>query len=137
MLFSLRFLKRINSKNNIPTESRNYVSNNQKAALIISMIVVAITAVTCASKPGDRNQGEGTMVAKKIEAVLGEHSKELMSLPSVVGTAQGLCDNKPCIKIYVIKRATELDEKIPDILEGYPVIIEETGGIRALPENQY
>ncbi|MBW2647058.1 MAG: hypothetical protein JRE23_12970 [Deltaproteobacteria bacterium] len=60
-----------------------------------------------------------------------------MSLPGVVGTAQGLCDNKPCIKIYVIKRTPELDEKIPDILEGYPVIIEETGEIRALPENQY
>lgn len=60
-----------------------------------------------------------------------------MSLPGVVGTAQGRCDNKPCIKIYVIKRTPELDEKIPDILEGYPVIIEETGEIKALPENQY
>lgn len=101
------------------------------------MIVVAIAAVTCASKTGDRNQGESTMAAKKIEAVLREHTKKLMSLSGVVGTAQGLCDNKPCIKIYVIKRTPELDEKIPDILEGYPVIIEETGEIRALPEDQY
>lgn len=45
----------------------------KKTALIISMIVVAIAAMTCASKTGDRNQGESTMVAKKIEAVQRTH----------------------------------------------------------------
>jgi len=76
------------------------------------------------------------MAAKRIEEVLKEHTKELMSVPGVVGTAQGLCDDKPCIKVYVLKKTPELGQKIPDILEGYPVMIEETGEFRALPKNQ-
>ena len=35
------------------------------------------------------------MPAKKIEDVLKEHTDNLMGLPSVVGTGQGLCDDKP------------------------------------------
>jgi hypothetical protein len=55
----------------------------------------------------------------------------------VVGTAKGLCDDKPCIKVFVIEKTLELEKKIPDVLEGYQVMIEETGEIRALPENQH
>lgn len=76
------------------------------------------------------------MAAKTIEEVLKKHTEELMSIPGVVGTAQGLCDGNPCIKVYVIKKTPELDKEIPDILEGYPIMIEETGEIRALPEKQ-
>ncbi|MEE9610245.1 MAG: hypothetical protein V3W19_03295, partial [Desulfatiglandales bacterium] len=82
------------------------------------------------------HDGENEMERKSIEKVLKEHTDELMSLPGVVGTAQGLCDDQPCIKVFVIEKTPELDQEIPDILEGYPLMIEETGTIRALPENQ-
>jgi hypothetical protein len=104
--------------------------------LSISLIIIAITIMTCANKKLDNRQGENTVAAKRIEEVLKEHTKELMSLSGVVGTAQGLCDGKPCIKVYVIKKTPELDQKIPNTLEGYPVSIEETGEFRALPKNQ-
>ncbi len=74
------------------------------------------------------------MTEKTIEEVLKEHTEELMSLPGVVGTAQGLCNDKPCIKVYVIEKTPELAQKIPDIIEGYQVVVEETGEIRALPK---
>ena len=77
------------------------------------------------------------MSPKSIEVVLDEHTDELMSMPGVVGTGQGLCDDKPCIKVFVIERAPELDQKIPDALEGYPVKIEETGEIKALPKDKH
>lgn len=77
---------------------------------------------------------EGEKVTKAIDEVLKDHTEELMSLPGVIGTAQGLCDNNPCIKVYVIKKTPELDQKIPDNLEGYQVMVEETGEIKALPE---
>jgi hypothetical protein len=32
----------------------------------------------------------------------------------------------------VIKKTPELNKKIPNIIEGYPVVIEETGKIKAL-----
>ncbi len=59
-----------------------------------------------------------------------------MSIPGVVGTAQGLCDGQPCIKVLVIKKTSEIEEKIPETLDGYPVEIESTGEIKALPKNQ-
>jgi hypothetical protein len=58
-----------------------------------------------------------------------------MSIPGVVGVGQGLCDNNPCIKVYIIKRTPELDKRIPALLEGYEVSIEITGEIRAHPDN--
>ena len=69
---------------------------------------------------------------KPISAVLGEHTDRLTSLPGVVGTAQGLCDGKPCIKVFVVRRTSEWLDQIPDVLEGYTVEVQETGMIRAL-----
>ncbi len=75
---------------------------------------------------------EKSMPEKTIEAVLKEHTDRLMSLPGVVGTAQGLCSGKACIKVYVVKKTTDLVKQIPSMLEGYSVEIQETGEIRAL-----
>ena len=69
---------------------------------------------------------------KPISAVLREHTGKLMSLPGVVGTAEGLCDGKPCIKVFVVKKTPELLKQIPDVLEGYAVEVQETGVIRAM-----
>ena len=76
------------------------------------------------------------MMTKSIVEVLEEHTRELMALPGVVGTAQGLCEKKSCIKVFVIKKTPALERKIPETLDGYPVSIEETGKIRALPEGK-
>jgi hypothetical protein len=103
--------------------------------LSITLIIIAINVMTCASKNVVDFQGGNTMPAKTVKEVLKENNKELLSVPGVVGTAQGLCDNKPCIKVYVIRKTPELVQRIPDILEGYPVMIEETGEFRALPKN--
>lgn len=73
---------------------------------------------------------------RTIEEVLRAHTGQLMSLPGVVGTAQGLCSGRPCIKVYVIKKSAELGRMIPDTIEGYPVMEEESGEIKALPESK-
>jgi hypothetical protein len=85
---------------------------------------------------GDKYRGDGTQVPKKpIEQVLKEYTADLMSLPGVVGTGQGLCSGQPCIKVFVIKRTAKLEKRIPKNLEGYPVVIQETGKFKALPDN--
>ena len=76
------------------------------------------------------------MSGKQITEVLREHTKGLMSVPGVLGTAQGTCDSIPCIKVYVARKTPELEREIPDKLEGYKVTIEETGEIKALPGSQ-
>ena len=81
------------------------------------------------------NSSENTMPSKPIKKVLEEHTLKLMSIEGVIGTAEVLCNGKPCIKVYVIKKTRQLTQRIPTTLEGYPVAIEETGEFRALPEN--
>lgn len=92
--------------------------------------------IACTNKKINDSQEKNKMTTKAIEDVLKEHTKELMSIPGVVGTAQGLCNGKPCIKVFIEGKTPGLDKKIPDVLEGYKIEVEETGEIRALPENQ-
>ena len=98
----------------------------------MGIIILVSIAVTCANYTVDDPRGKNMMSAKAIEEVIKEHTDELMSIPGVVGTAQGLCDGKPCIKVLIIKKNPELEQKIPNLLEGYPVVVQETGEIRAL-----
>ncbi len=103
----------------------------------IGMTVLVCIVTGCVDKTANDQEGEEQVSAKTIVEVLKEHTEELMSMPGVVGIGQGLCNGKPCIKVLVIEKTPELAQKIPDNLEGYQVMIEETGEIRALPENQH
>ena len=112
------------------------VSVSKMAALSIIFIVVAMSIAAFTNIKVQDSREKNTMIEKSIQKVLKKHTKELMSIPGVVGTAQGLCDDEPCIKVFVIKKTLELEEKIPAVLEDYPVMVEEIGEVRALPENQ-
>lgn len=91
---------------------------------LVSMVFFVVTSVV--------KGGNEKVSSKTIEDVLKQHTDELMSIPGVIGTAQGVCDGKPCIKVYVKEKTPEIEQKIPGSIEGYPVSIEETGEIRAL-----
>ena len=72
------------------------------------------------------------MTKKPIEAVLRDETPRLMSLPGVVGTAQGLREDAPCIKVFVSGAPDDTLRQIPPVVEGYPVDVEETGDFHAL-----
>lgn len=72
------------------------------------------------------------MPERTIEQVVKEHTDEWMSIPGVVGTAIGQIDGNLCIQVLVVKKTDELTGKIPSEVEGFPVVIEETGELRAL-----
>jgi len=74
------------------------------------------------------------MSGKTIEQVQEEHTDEWMAIPGVEVTAIGLFQDKPCIKIFSSRKEEDLRAKIPSAVEGYPVIIEQTGVFRALDE---
>ena len=71
----------------------------------IGMTVLVYGVMGCVDKTANDQEGEKKMTAKTIAEVLKEHTKELMTVPGVVGIGQGLCDNKPCIKVFVIEKA--------------------------------
>ena len=104
--------------------------------LSILMILVCNNNAADANE-GNKKRGDGTQVPKKtIEQVLKEHTDDLMSLPGVVGTGQGLCNDQPCIKVFVSRKTEKLEQRIPKNLEGYPVVIQETGRFKALGDTK-
>jgi len=73
--------------------------------------------------------------SRTLTEVLGAHTPELMQTPGVVGTAESrLEDGRPCILVMVVRLTPELRARLPRQLEGWPVRIEETGEIHALPD---
>ena len=76
------------------------------------------------------------MPERTIEQVLKDNTDKWMAIPGVEGIAIGLFEDKPCIKIFTSSKPQQLRDKIPSTVEGYPVIIEETGEFRALEQEQ-
>lgn len=72
------------------------------------------------------------MTSSDIADVLARHTPELMAIPGVVGTGQGLQDDRPCIIVFVEEKTDELVREIPTTLEGWPVRVDEVGEIRPL-----
>ena len=73
------------------------------------------------------------MTAKKTaQEVLKENTDRWMAIPGVVGTGIGEYKGQPCIKLLVIEQGEQVKKRIPSQVEGFPVIVEVTGEIRAL-----
>ena len=66
-----------------------------------------------------------------IETALARHADSLMALPGVVGVAQGESDGKPAITLLVLRRPSDLEARLPRVLDGFPVVVVESGEIRA------
>ena len=71
---------------------------------------------------------------RDINAVLAAHDRELLAIPGVVGVYVGVLNDgrTPCLKVMLAENNHETERKIPQMLDGYPVVIEVTGEIRPL-----
>ena len=74
------------------------------------------------------------MSARTIEQVHRENADAWMALPGVIGTAIGRHGGKPCILILTEADNEQIRQHVPPTVEGYPVVIQHTGDIRALEE---
>jgi hypothetical protein len=79
-------------------------------------------------------QNSSSSPKRDINAVLAAHDKELLTIPDVVGVYVGTLQDRrtPCLKVMLARKNSEAERKIPKVIEGYPVIVEITGEIRAL-----
>ncbi len=84
--------------------------------------------------PINQTGQQESMTRKDINTVLKDHDKELLALPDVVGVYVGLLPDEktPCLKVMVVKETEDLKRRIPKSIDGYPVLIEESGVIRPL-----
>lgn len=92
-----------------------------------------MAAITCKEKAKEDRKDQPQM-QQDINKVMEAHTAELMALPGVAGVYIGVLDDgkTPCIKVMVVEKTTDLEDKIPASLDGYPVVIDETGVIRPL-----
>lgn len=94
-----------------------------------SRLGLVVLVMSCAGR--STREENGVAASRPIEEVLAKHTDSLMALPGVVGTAIGLCDDKPCIRVLLADSAAAARLKIPEQLEGHRVRVEVTGPIRA------
>jgi len=71
------------------------------------------------------------MPTQSIQEVLAAHNDSLMAIPGVVGTAIGICDGAPCIRVFVADSGSARRVNVGTRLDGYPVRVEITGQFRA------
>jgi hypothetical protein len=76
--------------------------------------------------------GAKEMPAMTVEQVLKRNTGTLMSLPGVVGAAEGRADGKPCVNVYVVAKTLEVEQDIPQLLEGFPVVVRQAGELKSL-----
>ena len=79
-------------------------------------------------------QSSSSSPKRDINAVLAAHDKELLAIPGVVGVYVGTLQDRrtPCLKVMLARKTPESARKVPRSIEGYPVVIEINGEIRAL-----
>ena len=104
-----------------------FVNNVLKLFLILFLSILSF----CSNQTNNKDNGQEELMP--ISKVIEKHSENIMLIKGVVGVYEGRTeDNLPCIKIMVEKITAELQNKLPKKLEGYPVIIEETGVIEPM-----
>jgi len=92
---------------------------------VLSLTVLYPLHVAQNNSPGSK---------RDINAVLAAHDKELLAIPDVVGVYVGTMEDgrTPCLKVMLARSNPESERKIPRMIEGYSVVTEVTGSIRAL-----
>jgi hypothetical protein len=98
---------------------------------LVTALLLTALAVGCGGQSA--SEEETAVPSKTIEDVLAAHTDSLMALPGVVGTAIGLCDGTPCIRVFLAEASDAERRRIPQQLEGYRVRTEVTGEIRPRP----
>jgi len=117
-----------------PRHKRSFAEKSRVPAILGLLLFLwfAATMVSCSREQAEIGQEDPSMPNKSLEEILQEYTDSLMTMSGVVGTAQGLCDGEPCIRVFVIKKSDELMGQIPPMIEGYPVDVQETGEFRKL-----
>jgi hypothetical protein len=69
------------------------------------------------------------MPTASLQEVLQRHTRELLTIPGVTGTGEGVESGVSVIVVFVKERTPELERQLPKSLEGHPVVIRVTGEV--------
>jgi hypothetical protein len=101
-----------------------------KVCVTAALVIVFITGMmACVRKKDTGAISAGT---RSVEQVFDTHRDSLLSIPGVVGAGIAKSEGKPCLVIMVKDKTQYTEGQIPKELDGYRVIMQETGEIKAL-----
>ena len=94
---------------------------------ICIMLLFVFDNLSCSENNANPKPYTEKLDSMSIDEVLSQKKEALLALPGVVGTAQSLCEELPCIKVYVIQRTPELINQIGDLLKGHLFQVQVSG----------
>ena len=105
----------------------NYGFSGERLFYALGLTALFLLTISgCSAKKESRDE----VPKRDINAVMADHTAELMAIPGVTGVAIGETENKtPCILVLVEKQTAEIERVVPKTLEGHPVRILVTGKI--------
>ena len=90
---------------------------------------------TAGTAETDTQEETQTATNRNIEIVVAEQSPTLMVIPGVVAVSQSMtADGQPAIRVMLARDDAEARARIPTTIEGFPVIVEVSGDIKAMPD---
>ena len=89
----------------------------------------ALTILSCMNY-SDKTGGTA-MDDETFKKILKEHTTFIITIPGVVGTAEGEWKGERCIVVMVAGIIPNDRKRIPTSIEGVPVIIKEVGELKA------
>ncbi len=95
----------------------------------VLVIIFLVGMLACVKKKDTRTLNERN---RSVEQVFDIHRDSLLSIPGVVGAGIAKFEDKPCIIIMVNQKSQYEAGQIPKELDGYKVIVRETGEFKAL-----
>jgi hypothetical protein len=101
-------------------------------AICLTVMVLVLSAIV--GYPQNMTQNNSRGPNRGINAVLAAHDKELLAIPDVVGVYVGTMEDGRtlCLKVMLARKNPESERKIPRMIDGYRVLTEITGSVRAL-----
>ncbi len=102
----------------------------------LAFFIGLLSLMVLAGCQGSMNSAKHPDPPRDINEALRAHDSELMAIPGVVGVYVGLLKDRksPCLKVMVARKTRQLERSVPASLEGYPVLVEETGIIRPMQQ---
>jgi hypothetical protein len=108
------------------------MTSSPQRILSYTLALFLLGATGCATRSDSRDAGEGPVAKSTIQDIVKKNTDFLLSIPGVRGVAVGQKGGKPCVLVLVTQKTDDVMAKIPSQLEGYPVVVEETGTLRPL-----
>lgn len=106
-----------------------------RGTLEVCALALAATVAGCAPAGEETSSGEPApgvelAMSDSLERAQARVTRKVIDMEGVTGTAMGLCNGQPCIKVYLESDSSSLRSRLPRSESGFPVVAEVTGRIR-------